>query len=119
MHTLQFMAINSFYFTMHVIVFTETWLKPNVLDSEIFCSSFTIYRRDRRSFAGGLLIAIQNSVLSELVILPDFILVYNNEFLAVRIVFASQTIFLTCSYIPPQSKSDIYIQQLLIFRFNF
>ena len=78
---------------MDVIVFTETWLKPNVLDSEIFCSSFTIYRRDRRSFAGGLLIAIQNSCFSELVILPDFISVYNIEFLAVRIVFASQIIF--------------------------
>ena len=65
---------------MDVIVFTETWLKPNVLDSEIFCSSFTIYRRDRRSFAGGLLIAIQNSGFFELVILPDFISVYDIEY---------------------------------------
>ena len=104
--------LNSFSFTMDVkvIVFTETWLKPNVLDSEIFCSSFTIYRRDRRLFAGGLLIAIQNSCFSELVIIPDFIWAYNIKFLAVRIVFASQTIFMTCSYIPPQSKSDIYNQ---------
>ena len=77
---------------------------------KFFCSSFTIYRRDRRSFAGGLLIANQNSCFSELVILPDFISVYNIEFLAVNIEFTSQTIFLTCSYIPPQSKSDIYIQ---------
>ena len=57
-----------------------------------------------------MLIAIQNSCFSELVILPDFISVYNIEFVVVRIVFASQTTFLTCSYIPPQSKSDIYIQ---------
>ena len=94
---------------MDIIVFTETWLKPNALDSEIFCSSFTIYRHDRRSFAGGLLIAIQNSCFSELVILPDFISVSNIEFLAVGIVFASQCLLLTCSYIPLQSKSDIYI----------
>ena len=78
---------------MDVIVFTETWLKPNVLDSEIFCSSFTIYRRDRRSFAAGLLIAIQNSCFSELVILPDLISAYNIEFLAVKIVLLHRQFF--------------------------
>ena len=31
------LCLNSFSFTMDVIVFTETWLKPKVFDSEIFC----------------------------------------------------------------------------------
>ncbi|KAH7946088.1 hypothetical protein HPB49_020306 [Dermacentor silvarum] len=41
-----------------VILLTETWLDPGVLDGELMdISSHTIFRRDRRGRGGGVLVA--------------------------------------------------------------
>lgn len=49
-----------------LILVTETWLKPNVLDCELLPgSTFTIYRRDRiGQVGGGVLLAVRNSIRS-------------------------------------------------------
>ncbi|KAH8392778.1 hypothetical protein KR215_005651, partial [Drosophila sulfurigaster] len=51
--------LNSMPFTFNVIAFTETWLKNYILDTEIFPSRFSLYRRDRKLCrGGGVLIAV-------------------------------------------------------------
>lgn len=53
-----------------VIVATETWLNDNINDSELFNTSYKIYRRDRSSTSlggkegGGVLIAVSKMIQS-------------------------------------------------------
>ena len=41
---------------------TETWLSSTVLDNEILPSNFSLYRKDRESRGGGVLIAVNSLV---------------------------------------------------------
>ncbi|EDW34916.1 GL14104 [Drosophila persimilis] len=57
---------DSVAFASHVIVFTETWLKPDILSSEVLAGRYTTFRKDRSSRrAGGVLIAVDSYVTSE------------------------------------------------------
>ena len=100
--------LNSFLFDSAVIVFTETWLKPSILNTEVLSTSYSIYRRDRDSKGGGILIAVKSNFFSELILLPYNFDNFNIEFLAIRLKFFSKTFFITCSYIPPHSDESIY-----------
>jgi len=48
---------------------TETWLTDMIYDLEIFPSSYTIYRKDRNSPGGGVMIAVRDKIHSEQLIL--------------------------------------------------
>ena len=58
---LQTLAID-----IDLLAITETWLKPDNLDSEILSSNdFNIYRRDRTNrTGGGVLLAVRENILS-------------------------------------------------------
>lgn len=43
---------------------SETWLDPSIATSEIFPEGYTVYRKDRNSRGGGVLLAIKNSLSS-------------------------------------------------------
>lgn len=99
---------NSFDFTYHVIAFTETWLndKKNIHNAEILCPKYQLFRYDRpHKLGGGVLIAVLNLFSCELIefLQRDFI-----EFVAVKIRLTNGYLFITCSYIPPNSSSNIY-----------
>jgi len=49
-----------------IICVTETWLNNTVFNNEILPTSYTIYRKDRANRGGGVLIAINNSIPSQL-----------------------------------------------------
>ena len=51
---------------------TESWLTPDIKDSEIFPSGYSIFRKDRMSGAlgGGVFQAIKSDLLSSLQ--PEF-----------------------------------------------
>ena len=49
---------------------TETWLDGNIFDNEILPKGYTIYRHDRCTRDGGVLIAIEGSVFSQLIDCP-------------------------------------------------
>lgn len=55
-----------------VIVLTETWLLDGIMNSELFPSNYTVWRRDRnlsrtnQTKGGGVLIAVRNNVCSNL-----------------------------------------------------
>lgn len=49
-----------------VIIGTETWLKPEVNDSELFLDGYTIYRQDREyKSGGGVLLAVKQTLISQ------------------------------------------------------
>ena len=54
-----------------IIVLTETYLHPGILDSELSLENFVIYRRDRHNTAdapsgGGILIAVKQNLKSQI-----------------------------------------------------
>ena len=49
-----------------IICVTETWLNNTVFNNEILPTSYTIYRKDRVNRGGGVLVAIHNSIPSQL-----------------------------------------------------
>ena len=49
-----------------ILTGTETWLNPQIKDSEIFPSGYKLHRKDRMSSSGGgVLIAVKNEYNSE------------------------------------------------------
>ena len=52
----------SFVYTsnFNILCITETWLTDSVFDLEILPTDFTIYRKDRHSRGGGVLIAVDD-----------------------------------------------------------
>ena len=54
----------------NVFCITETWLSDQISDGEILPSNFVLYRSDRPSRGGGVLIAVHESIYSALVSSP-------------------------------------------------
>ncbi len=81
---------------------TETWLTDSIFDNEILPPHFTIYRKDRGSRGGGVLIAIKDSIPSNLLSSPSHL-----EVLAV-VVGSNHPITLCIVYAPPTSTYDYY-----------
>ena len=51
-----------------IIIGTETWLKPEVSDSELFTPQYQVYRQDRRKGShGGVIIAVKTNLHSTVV----------------------------------------------------
>ena len=60
------------YFNSYEIVcITETWLSDAVFDNEIIPKNYSIYRKDRKSRGGGVLIAISDSISFNLIPSPN------------------------------------------------
>ena len=53
----------------NIIAGCESWLASSVASAEIFPSEYTIYRRDRSDGYGGVFLACQNTLISEMLIL--------------------------------------------------
>lgn len=100
---------NSFNIDQQILVFTETWLNDNFLNTEILCNKFNIFRRDRgnETTGGGVLIAISCNLPSELLVTDT---PHDIEFIAVSIKMNGHRIFITCLYIPPSSPQAVYIK---------
>ena len=47
-----------------LIAITETWLSNNILDGEVLPTNYTIYRNDRVSRGGGVLLAVKHDLPS-------------------------------------------------------
>ena len=47
--------INTLKSRIHLILFTETWLNSSVLDEEVSIPGYTVFRKDRRSKGGGVI----------------------------------------------------------------
>ena len=80
----------------YVICVTETWLNNHIYNQEILPPNYNIFRRDRESRGGGVLIAVKNNILVSNVStsnpnLPE----------AITITLPSVSLTLSCTYISP------------------
>ena len=92
---------------MHLIVcITETWLSDQISDGEILPSNFVLYRSDRPSRGGGVLIAIHESIYSALVSSP-----FDLEVVSIRLGLDNHFV-VCCIYAPPDS-TVLYISSLV------
>ncbi len=76
-----------------------------ILDNEILPHGYTIYRKDRVSRGGGVLIAIKNTILTKSLPLPS-----NLELLAIELIESNHVIVVT--YLPPNSDTSQTITYL-------
>ena len=90
-----------------IVAMTETWLNSSVQNSEIFCSNYNLFRKDREGrIGGGVLIAVKFTYHSEFVSNELF---EDIEFVCVKIGLpGNNRLFISCSYIPPNSNMDVY-----------
>ena len=54
-----------------VIIGSETWLRKDIFNSEIFPPGYTTYRKDREDGYGGVLIAVKDNFISEKLDVPS------------------------------------------------
>lgn len=87
----------------NIIIGTETWLTESVQSSEIFPSSYNVYRKDRRdAVGGGVLIAVKTDIISERInIESDTESVYASVTLE-----KGNRLIIGALYRPPSSSAD-------------
>lgn len=108
--------VDSFNFNFHFIVITETWLK----DSELLCSKYQTFRCDRTDISketgGGVLIAVANELPCEQINVSSY---PHIEFLAIKVRFRNKSIFISCSYIPPNPDVSLYACKASAIKYAF
>ena len=99
---------SSFAYTSNyqIIAVTETWLTSSIYNKEILPSNFAIYRNDRGTRGGGVLLAVNLSIPSKIVSCPDDIKAIVIE------LFPQHPVKLCLVYNPP--KTGLLYQQKLI-----
>lgn len=78
---------------------------------EVLCDKYQIYRRDRGGGrnGGGVLIAVSSRFSSELLPSDSSL---DIEFISIKIKLKNKHMFVTCSYIPPNSVPAVYDNHL-------
>ena len=79
-----------------VIIGSETWLKPDIGDSEIFPPGYHVYRKDRVDGYGGVLLGISTNLNSN-------IIETEGEFVAAIVLGSKHAIIFAAAYRPPRS----------------
>jgi hypothetical protein len=94
-----------------LVCVTETWLKNDIDNAEILPSEYTIYRKDRNSRAGGVLLAVKSCSFSNTCEVKFDL---DLELVAVEIISHSNMKYLlACCY-----KSQQYINCQWVEKFN-
>ena len=92
-----------------VICLTETWLTESIFDQEILPNNYNIYRKDRTTRGGVVLIAIKNTIATSVLNsnLP------NNELEITTVKLnLHKPIIISCIYIPP-CPSESYMNDII------
>ena len=92
---------------------TETWLSDSIFDHEILPCGYSLYRKDRATCGGGVLIAVSDLVPITLIPSPPDL-----EIIAVNLNCHNKPISLCTVYVPPNS-SDSYRKCLLSYLHSF
>jgi len=88
-----------------IVCITETWLTSEIFDNEILPNGYSIYRKDRDSRGGGVLLAIKNNITGSQMPSPS-------DLEIVTVLVSTQNPLIICAiYIPPNSD-DTYHEQL-------
>ena len=81
-----------------VIIGSETWLKPDISDSEIFPPGYHVYRKDRADGYGGVLLGISTNLNSNKIEIET-----EGEFVAANVLSSKHAIIFAAAYRPPRS----------------
>jgi hypothetical protein len=91
-----------------VVAVTETWLKDDVLSTELFSSDYIVFRKDRnfsrtfQSRGGGVALAVRSTLSVKLM---DVDLAFDNlpeiDFICVKVHNVNSTIYICLVYVPP------------------
>ena len=111
---------SSLYGEYDAFVFTETWLSPSVMDSELFSSSYYVLRHDRdfsascRSRGGGVLLGVK----SEYNLIPVSVSHVSNvspliDIVAGKCVLGNRPILIIALYIAPDLHADLFEECLI------
>ena len=86
-----------------VICLTETWLQKDTPNSFLLLPAYSIYRHDRDTRGGGVLIAVNNKFISnEIGNMPS-----DNEIVGVDIMITQiMKLRVICAYRPPNTSDD-------------
>ena len=95
-----------------IIAITETWLKDYILNNEILPTGYVIYRNDRQSRGGGVMLAIDNNITSRLIECHNIL-----EAITVLVSLYSKEIVICLLYIPPDAD-QVYHSILLTYLFT-
>ena len=89
----------------------ETWFNNNIYSSELFDSTWNVFRRDRCDVnndprnGGGVLIAVKNDIICETVELQDD---SGTENMTVRLRIGGIFVYMNSVYLPPNLDSSGY-----------
>lgn len=101
----QSFAYSTFY---DIIAITETWLSNSIYDNEILPTGYSIYRNDRTTRGGGVLIAVKDYISSVQIQSPIDLEIVTVE------VNAPSAITVCAVYIPPNAALN-YCQSLITY----
>ena len=88
---------------LDVLLGTESHLDDNIFNSEIFPSNFSVYRKDRNKYGGGVFVAIRENLPSYQIHTDSSL-----EIIWVRIhINLNSDIILGSFYRPPNSSSSV------------
>ena len=95
----------NFVYSNKVDIFcvTETWLTDAIYDNEILPTDYSVYRNDRNSRGGGVMIVINNNICSELIPSNSDL-----EVLSIKIKIKPISFTVCVVYIPPNSDVTSY-----------
>lgn len=89
---------------LDIFAITETWCTPEVYNNELFNSNYSVFRKDRSSRGGGVLLAVNNSFPCKQIPSPPDI-----ELICVELVFP-KPIVVCVVYIPPPPSVPVITQ---------
>ena len=95
--------------TPHIIIFTETWLKPFIHSSELGLVRYDIFRDDREpngsTRGGGVLIAVHHDLRArELQVTRQCNAVF------IEFKYCDKLLVIAAAYMPPTSSTDIFAE---------
>ena len=88
-----------------LIVISETWLHDYIYNKEILSTGYTIYRKDRCSKGGGVMLAVKSTFKTTELASPD-----NLEIVTIS-VHSHHNLIICAVYLPPNYKTD-HVQDL-------
>ena len=86
-----------------VFVAVETWISEEINESSLFPDGYSIFRRDRNSHGGGVLIGIKTYLSGQLVYLDK-----KFEFLVCKFQVSSRTCYVLGCYRPPDNEGGMF-----------
>ena len=86
-----------------IIGLSKTWLSNNITDLEILPHGYSLYRKDRGSRGGGIMLAVSNKLPSRQVPSP-----HNLEIVTVSISISTTDITCCMIYTPPNATTEYH-----------